>query len=337
MKKGRILPLLFLAALLAGCGGEASPGERLESPAQTTVLTTPAFTTPAPTTPQSTTPEPTTPVPTTSQPTQPPFSATAVATGERVKSNDQAVIDYSNTEHGYVMARYTGETSSRLKAQVKGPETTYTFHLTPGSWAAFPLTQGDGSYKLSIYENVSGSRYALVLSHTFTAELSDPFAPFLHANQYVNYDAAPKTVAAAWQLCQGATELEKVELVYRYVVEGMVYDYDLAKTVTSGYVPDLDQVLEAKKGICFDYAALMTGMLRSQGVPCKLVVGYAGEVYHAWISVWTEQTGWIEGVVFFDGQVWRQMDPTFASSSKGDPEILEFIANEDNYTARYIY
>ncbi len=337
MKKGRILPLIFLAALLIGCGGKTSLGESRKIPDQTTVLTTPAPTSPAPTTPGPTTPPPTTPIPTTPQPTQPPFVATAVATGERVKGNSQAEIDYSNAEQGYVMARYTSETASRLKAQVKGPETTYTFHLTPGCWAAFPLTQGSGRYKVSIYENVSGSRYALVLSHTVSAELSDPFAPFLRANQYVNYDAAPKTVAAAWELCQGATELEKVEIVYRYVVEGMVYDYELAKTVASGYVPELDRVLEAQKGICFDYAALMTGMLRSQGVPCKLVVGYAGEVYHAWISVWTEQTGWIEGVVFFDGQTWRQMDPTFASSGRGDPEILEFIANEDNYTARYIY
>ena len=50
-------------------------------------------------------------------------------------------------------------------------------------------------------------------------------------------------------------------------------------------------LLEKKSGICFDYAALMTGMLRSQGVPCKLVVGYAGTVYHAWISVWTAEHG----------------------------------------------
>ncbi len=334
MKKGRILPLLFLAALLMGCQREAVPGEALH---YTSAPTTPAATTPPATTLPPTTPAPTTPIPTTPQPTQPPFSATAVATGELVKRNDRVQIDYSNTAQGYVMALYTVDTSTRLKAQLKGPETTYTFHLPPGCWAAFPLTQGDGSYKLSIYENVSGSRYALVLSHSFTAELCDPFAPFLHANQYVNYDAAPKTVAAAWELCQGATELQKVERVYRYVVEGMVYDYELAKTVVSGYVPELDRVLEAKKGICFDYAALMTGMLRSQGLPCKLVVGYAGEVYHAWISVWTEDTGWIEGVVFFDGQVWHQMDPTFASSGKGDPKILEFITNEDNYTARYIY
>jgi len=95
-------------------------------------------------------------------------------------------------------------------------------------------------------------------------------------------------------------------------------------------------VLERKKGICFDYAALMAAMLRSQNVPCKLVVGYAGEVYHAWISVWTEENGWIDGMIFFDGHAWKRMDPTFASSQSGGKEITEYIEN-GKYTAKYLY
>ena len=98
-----------------------------------------------------------------------------------------------------------------------------------------------------------------------------------------------------------------------------------------------DQVLEKKSGICFDYAALMTGMLRSQGVPCKLVVGYAGTVYHAWISVWTAEHGWVDNVVYFNGSSWQRMDPTFASSGGKDPAILRYIGDGSNYTARYFY
>ena len=93
---------------------------------------------------------------------------------------------------------------------------------------------------------------------------------------------------------------------------------------------------EEKKGICFDYAALMTAMLRSQEIPCKLVVGYAGNVYHAWISVWTAENGWIDGAIFFDGQVWTRMDPTFASSGGRSEEIMNFI-NGGNYTTKYLY
>ena len=80
----------------------------------------------------------------------------------------------------------------------------------------------------------------------------------------------------------------------------------------------------------------MAAMLRSQGIPCKLVVGYAGDIYHAWISVWTEETGWIDGFIFFDGQIWKRMDPTFASSGKDDADILDFIEN-GTYTAKYLY
>ena len=81
----------------------------------------------------------------------------------------------------------------------------------------------------------------------------------------------------------------------------------------------------------------MTGMLRSLGIPCKLVVGYAGDVYHAWISVWSEETGWVDGAVFFDGTTWQRMDPTFASTSGKDPTIMEYIGNGSNYTTKYIY
>ena len=125
--------------------------------------------------------------------------------------------------------------------------------------------------------------------------------------------------------------------VYDYVVENFTYDDELAATVKSGYLPVLDQVLERKEGICFDYAAVMTAMLRSQQVPCKLVVGYAGEIYHAWISVWTEEEGWVDGVIFFDGNSWKRMDPTFASSGNRSEEIMRFIENNGNYTVKYLY
>ena len=138
-------------------------------------------------------------------------------------------------------------------------------------------------------------------------------------------------------LCVGLEHpLEKVAAVYDHVIHHFTYDYEKAKTVTSGYLPKLDEVLAAQTGICFDYAALMTAMLRSQEVPCKLVVGYAGSVYHAWISVWTEENGWIDGAIFFDGNTWMRMDPTFASSGEGDPEIMNFIQN-GAYKALYLY
>ncbi len=258
--------------------------------------------------------------------------------GDIVKSNERAEIDYSNTESGYVILLVKDQSDIRWKAQVKGPTTTYTYNLTPGTDAVLPLSDGNGSYQVTIYENVTGTKYAAVISQSFTAALRDEFIPFRYSNQYVNYDAAPYTAKKAAELCMGKpATLDKVAAVYDYVVSSLTYDRELAATVKSGYLPDLDAVLEKGKGICFDYAALMAGMLRSQGVPCKLVVGYAGSAYHAWISVWTEEHGWIDNVIYFNGSTWQRMDPTFASSGGKDPAIMAYIGDGSNYSAKYFY
>lgn len=261
------------------------------------------------------------------------------ASGTLVKKNENAVVDYSNTRDGYVMAQYTAATSKKLKAQVSGPSgTTYTYDLTAGVWATFPLSDGSGNYKVTIYLNISGTKYSTVLSVSFSASLKDKFAPFVRPNQYVNYTNAPKTVATAKELCSGKTDaLKKVEAVYNYVVTTLTYDKQEAATVKSGYLPVLDTVLARQRGICFDYAALMTAMLRSQGVPCKLVIGYAGTAYHAWISVYSEKDGWINAAIYFDGEQWERMDPTFASSGKQSKSIMRYIGDGSHYTAKYLY
>ena len=261
-----------------------------------------------------------------------------VAAGKLEKRNPKAVIDYSNTADGYVMVQYMVQTEKRLKVQVKGPTTTYTYNLTAGQWEVFPLSDGNGAYQIAVFENVTGNSYALAQSVNCNVTLTDEFAPYLRPNQYVNYSASSKTVEKARELLTDVTDpLEQVKTVYEYVVKNLTYDKQKAANVKSGYLPVLDRVLEEKKGICFDYAAVMTAMLRSQGIPCKLVVGYAGSAYHAWISVWTEESGWVNGAIFFDGQTWQRMDPTFASSGKESASIMKYIGDGANYTEKYLY
>ncbi len=261
-----------------------------------------------------------------------------VASGELVEDNGRVCIDYSNTADGYVMICFTGETSRRLKVQVKGPSTTYTYNLPKGEWTVFPLSDGNGSYQFKVFENAGGNSYSLVGAVSQDVELKDEFAPFLRPNQYVNYSASSAAVEKARELCSNKQlPLEMVEVVYNFVVTELTYDNHKAATVKSGYIPVLDSVLEEKKGICFDYASLMTGMLRSQGIPCKMVFGYTNGAYHAWISVWTEETGWLDGVIFFDGVAWQRMDPTFASSAGQSESIMRYIGNGTNYSEKYFY
>ena len=129
-----------------------------------------------------------------------PAAALPAVTDVQTVQNDRAVIDYSNTADGYVTAKYTG-TVGKVKAQVAGPGATYTYNLTPGAAATFPLSEGNGTYKVTVLENVADSKYAMVLSCSFQAVLGSEFAPFLRPNQYVDYGGRlpPLPRQRSWQ------------------------------------------------------------------------------------------------------------------------------------------
>ena len=262
------------------------------------------------------------------------------AVGVKVLSNAKAVVDISNLAEGFVMVKYTGGKNAKIKVQIqKSGDVAYTYDLnSAGNLETFPLTSGDGNYTIKVMENVSGNKYSQAYSGTFTLKLRDAFLPFLYSNQFVNYTSTSKAVTVAQDITKNdKTTLEKVQHIYSYVVNNLTYDYKLAETVASGYLPNVDAVLAAKKGICFDYSALMCAMLRSQDVPTKLMIGYAGEVYHAWISVYIENVGWVDQLIYFDGKNWSLMDPTFISSSKNSKDAQAFVSNTKNYVVKYVY
>ncbi|WP_066685129.1 transglutaminase-like domain-containing protein [Christensenella intestinihominis] len=262
------------------------------------------------------------------------------APGTQVIGADSAVIDISNVSRGYVCAMYTGD-GEKVKFQISCGEATYNYDLCAGRQEAFPLNCGDGSYKFSILRNTEGDQYVAVCAGTADVALENEFLPYLYPSQYVDFTPESAAVAQGESLAQGAADdLDVVARVYDYVIDNIAYDGGKANAVANetGYLPDIDETLHTKKGICFDYASLMTAMLRSQRIPTRLVVGYVTtggeEIYHAWISVYTEGTGWIDNIIYFDGTDWVRMDPTLVASS-GQKE--NYTGEGDQYNAMYYY
>ncbi len=259
------------------------------------------------------------------------------ATGETVLGNDIVKMDVSNSSEGYVLIKYNGD-SDNTKLQIKHDSDVYTYNLSEADkYMVFPLSCGDGTYKLEVYENIGDNQYALVCAEAIDVALTDDTSPFLYPNNYVNYTADSKVVSLSYQVtADSENQLKLVEDVYAYVVKNIDYDYDTASNLSVGYVPNLDQVIDTKKGICFDYASLMSAMLRIRNIPTKLVVGYNGDVYHAWISVYISDVGWVQNAIEFDGTDWTLMDPTFAASSQRGSEA-DYVKNQDQYHALYFY
>lgn len=264
---------------------------------------------------------------------------TPIASGVTVYKNDKATLDASNTSEGYIMIKYTGSVG-KIKVQItKSGSETYTYDLnSSGVYEVFPLSEGNGSYSVKVFENISGNQYSQAFSQNMDVNISNTYGPFLYPNQYVNFNSASAAVQTGAAVSAGITDqFQVVSAIYNYVVKNLTYDTAKAASVQSGYLPNVDVVLAQRKGICFDYAALMTAMLRSQDIPTKLVVGYTGSLYHAWINVYLEGQGWVDNVIFFDGTNWTLMDPTFASSGNQSQEIMQYIGNGANYQAKYSY
>lgn len=259
------------------------------------------------------------------------------ASGESVSGNDIVSIDTSNTSEGYVMIRYNG-TADKSRLQITLPDqTVYAYYLSTGSYETFPLPGGNGSYHIDVMEHAFDDMYAVVYAEDIEVTLNDEFKPFLYPNQYVWFTPDSKAIQYGIELSDNSSnDLDYVEQVYNYVTETIQYDEEKASNIPTDYLPDIDQTMETKKGVCFDYASLMAALLRSQGIPTKLVTGYSGTAYHAWISVYLKEIGWVDNIIQFDGQNWSLMDPTLAANNDSS-SVKEYVGDGSNYTAKYYY
>lgn len=267
-----------------------------------------------------------------------PVVYTPEASGNEVIGSSPLTIDISNRNQGYVMASYSGN-AAKANIQITGPDgVSYKYFLTPSdSYVTLPLTAGNGTYEIGGYENITDNKYAVLFTESTEVQLESDLLPFLYPNQYVSFNSDTKAVAtAAETVADASDDLDAVADIYHFVIEHVVYDEEKAASVSSGYLPDVDETLETGKGICFDYAALTAAMLRSQDIPTRLEIGYSGDIYHAWISVYTEETGWIDNIIEFSGNGWTRMDPTFASGNGNNDKILKYIGDGSNYTTLYI-
>ena len=228
---------------------------------------------------------------------------------------------YEDNQNGVLTIKYNNTQNLKMKVAVIKDAKTYYYNLKNGlNELDIPLTMGNGNYKLNIYKNVSGTKYSLVKSNTYELKLEDENKVFLHSNVIVNYKSEDKPIQKAETLTKKSiTDFDKVEDIYEYVVKNYLYDYDKLVNLVSGYIPDINLVYKNKKGICYDISTLVAAMMRSQGVPVKVVTGYTPniEAYHAWNLIYDEEKDqWITVDATYDlsmyvaGKKFKMAKPT---------------------------
>ena len=234
-----------------------------------------------------------------------------VASGKKVLKADKLTVDASNADQGYIMVKGP-KTKTRMKVTVEITGTKLQYDINgEGEYEVFPLQLGRTNYTVSLWRQVEGKKYGKIGQVKVAAKMEDELSCFLYPNQYVNYKKDSPCVKEAAEICKGLeTETEKFEAIWKYIVKNFQYDYIKSVTVagSSGLLPDIESCWKGKKGICQDLSAMACAMMRTQGIPARLVIGTLGSgTPHAWV------------VAHVDGEE-RFFDPTaeLNASNKSD-------------------
>lgn len=197
-------------------------------------------------------------------------------------------IDTEDVPKGVVDIAYQGDSPQKIKVMIQKDSQKYTYDLrADGSPQSFPLQMGNGDYKVSVLQNIQGTKYKYLKTEKISLALADASSVYLNSVQNIDSDSG-SVASKAEELTRGLTDDKaKAEVIYNYIVDHCSYDYSKKSTVQPGYIPDVEDTLSTQRGICYDYASLFAAMNRKVGVPCKLVKGYADDVngYHAWNEV----------------------------------------------------
>ena len=291
-------------------------------------------------------------------------SADAEILGEDHVGCDWVEIDWSTASSGYFRVKLTKQLADHVLCTARWRKKASNslsrpyaddYPLAFDQWTTIPLLAGSTEYRVAVTPVCSEAasappgeeaaplvRDSFRVSFTANVDDFDLNDVFLMSTGYIDYENAPETRAKALEITQACeTDAEKITAVFHYIAENIQYDHALVEAEAAAReaqtpVPPrdlaLDHILNGKKGVCEHYALLMAGMLRSLGIPCKVIHGLVaapgGLEGHAWVSV-RPGTGELDREALgagTDGD-WIRLDPTNSTSQ-------DFTSNDENYSAQ---
>jgi transglutaminase-like putative cysteine protease len=238
------------------------------------------------------------------------------------------IITSSDISLGIVKVSLPKDTGKRIKIMIEKDQNRYIYNYDKTKQEeSFPLQMGNGQYKVTVLENTVENKYKPILTEKFETNIEEPNKVFLQSVQSIEWDNSLKAVEKAKELTKDfKTDRQKITAIYTYITTNIKYDYEKIKNLDTTYLPDIDKIYEDGKGICYDFSAVMAGMLRSIGIPSKLVKGYTDNVtsYHAWNEV------------YIDGS-WVVIDTSYDSQLISLGKTVSMVKDSSSYNKIYEY
>lgn len=159
---------------------------------------------------------------------------------------------------------------------------------------------------------------------------------YLSKSEWHRYTSLPKgsnpqSQLFAQQLYERSGGLSQFIEQLRTYISTQNFKYTLSPGVFDGDEQIDDFLFESKSGFCSYYAGSVTFLLRSAGVPARVVLGYMGGEENPLsdtLSIYQHDAhAWVE--VFLDGQGWLRIDPTaWVAPERVESGLQQAIPNE---------
>lgn len=173
-------------------------------------------------------------------------------------------------------------------------------------------------------------------AYTLTTSFSEPDDDTLRSASHQLDDATrpytfiddvdPRVKALTDRITGGSnTSFDKASALWRFFTQEGRFLYDTTTAAKSDNDALADFLLNGKRGFCEQFASAMAVMLRTQGIPARVAIGFTSGVPSGRDRSITAQDAhaWVE-VYFGDEQGWVVFDPTpLADGRSAVPTYLE--------------
>ena len=142
----------------------------------------------------------------------------------------------------------------------------------------------ENTQEITIYKMLSQEKEGIKVTPLFKSNISKS-SNFLTQENEIKFTKEVKDLVE--EITKNSkTEEEKVNAVFNYI-KNFKYNSNLVDTTGYFYRVDVNQIIQSKEGVCFDYSILFASMLRYLNIETKVVKGYVGisKSYHAWNEV----------------------------------------------------
>jgi transglutaminase-like putative cysteine protease len=213
-------------------------------------------------------------------------------------------------------------TSAQTKTKIADPRNVKYLKVRLGGFTDKSLVLSDSRQKAKYTGGENPSAEYRITARDFDASKSatlpikDPaMAEYLSEAAYIEPDDL-KIKAAAVHIVGGEKNAFKAaSLIRDWVSENMQTNADI------GVIRSSTEILNARTGVCRDYAVLYTALARAAGIPTKIVTGMIywkdGFYYHAWVESFVGE--WVPMDATLSGAF---VDATHIKLAEGDTTAM---------------